>query len=76
MVAAMQFRDSSSVRQSTGRLNADANPWPGPCCAAKVLNARRGEVTLATKFGITAVDGKRVINGDPEYVKCAPTISL
>lgn len=34
----------------------------------KVLNTRRGEMQLATKFGISVEKGKRGINGRPEQV--------
>ena len=35
----------------------------------RVLKARRGEIQLATKFGITLVDGKRGIDGHPDQVE-------
>ena len=35
----------------------------------RVLKARRTEIQLATKFGITLVDGKRAINGHPDQVE-------
>ncbi|HIG39431.1 MAG: aldo/keto reductase [bacterium] len=34
----------------------------------RVLNKRRNEIQLATKFGISVEDGKRGINGRPEQV--------
>jgi len=42
----------------------------------RVLKARRTEIQLATKFGITLVDGKRGINGHPDQVEARCDESL
>jgi aryl-alcohol dehydrogenase-like predicted oxidoreductase len=43
----------------------------------RVLKARRAEIQLATKFGITLVDGQRGINGHPDQVemRCDESLS-
>ncbi|MFA7323600.1 MAG: aldo/keto reductase [Candidatus Nanopelagicales bacterium] len=42
----------------------------------KVLQTRRDEVTIATKFANHLVDGKMTITGDPQYVRQACDASL
>jgi aryl-alcohol dehydrogenase-like predicted oxidoreductase len=42
----------------------------------KVLKERRGEMQLATKFGITMKDGKRGIDGHPDQVEARCNESL
>ncbi|XP_077228047.1 putative aldo-keto reductase 2 [Tasmannia lanceolata] len=51
-------------------------PFTNEVLLGKALKGIREDVQLATKFGIGSVDGKRVIRGDPPYVRACCEASL
>src|SRR5689334_24536736 len=51
-------------------------PFTNEQLVGRAIADRRDEVVLATKFGIERTDGKRGINGRPEYVRQACDASL
>ena len=54
-----------------------ARPGENETLVGKAIAGRRGDVVLATKFGnAVGEDGKRSINGRPEYVRAAIERSL
>jgi aryl-alcohol dehydrogenase-like predicted oxidoreductase len=53
-----------------------ARPGENETLVGKAIEGRRDEVVLATKFGNVFEDGKRSINGRPEYVHAALEKSL
>ena len=53
-----------------------AEPGENETLVGKAIEGRRDEVVLATKFGNVFEEGKRSINGRPEYVHAALEKSL
>jgi aryl-alcohol dehydrogenase-like predicted oxidoreductase len=51
-------------------------PHTNEVLVGKAIKGKRDQVVLATKFAIQIVDGKRGINGKPEYVRQACDASL
>src|SRR5256885_12683130 len=53
-----------------------AKPGDNEQLVGKAIDGRRDDVVLATKFGNVFEEGKRSVNGRPEYVHEAIDLSL